>query len=150
MFGHGGKNAGFTNNLLAWVHRGDGLVVMTSADQGGALIREIERAIGEVYGWGLSPARELEALEVSDDYLQQFLGTYSWPEANLDIEVVIKDGLLTIDVPSQNGSYPLRFIDSLETIDLIDQDRISFEKDESGKVVSVTQNGRYRFVRVPE
>ncbi len=150
MFGHSGKNAGFTNNLLAWVHRGDGLVVMTSADQGGALIREVERAIGEVYGWPISKARELEAIEVSEEYLTAFLGKYSWPEASLDVEVVIKDGLLTVDVPSQGGSYPLRFIDSLETIDLIDFDRLTFEKDESGKVISITQNGRYRFVRVEE
>ncbi|MEO0337756.1 MAG: serine hydrolase domain-containing protein [Bacteroidota bacterium] len=150
MFGHGGKNAGFTNNLQAWVHRGDGLVVMTSADQGGALIREVERAIGEVYGWSINQPRELEALEVPEDYLEQFLGKYTWPEASLDVVLVIKKGILHVDVPSQGGSYPLRFIDSLETVDLIDFDRISFQKDESGKVVSVTQNGRYRFDRVPE
>ena len=33
IFQHGGKNEGFTNNMMAFARRGDGLIVMTSADR---------------------------------------------------------------------------------------------------------------------
>ncbi len=38
IFQHGGKNAGFTNNMLAFANRGEALIVMTNADNGNKLI----------------------------------------------------------------------------------------------------------------
>jgi CubicO group peptidase (beta-lactamase class C family) len=53
IFQHGGKNAGFTNDLVSSAYQGNAIIVMTNADNGGKLIREIEKAISDYYGWGL-------------------------------------------------------------------------------------------------
>ncbi|MFC2126563.1 serine hydrolase domain-containing protein [Bacteroidota bacterium] len=44
-FQHGGKNAGFTNNIIAYAHRGDAIIIMTNADNGGRLIGEILKSL---------------------------------------------------------------------------------------------------------
>jgi CubicO group peptidase (beta-lactamase class C family) len=41
IFLHGGKNAGFTNNLISFAHRGNAMIIMTNADNGRQLISEI-------------------------------------------------------------------------------------------------------------
>jgi len=50
-FSHGGSNWGFRALLVGHVRKGYGLVVMTNADQGGALIREIEARVAAAYRW---------------------------------------------------------------------------------------------------
>ncbi len=53
VFGHGGKNLGFTNNFRAFVNQGDGFVVMTNGDSGGALINALMLSISDHYKFGL-------------------------------------------------------------------------------------------------
>ena len=48
-FQHGGKNAGFTNNIIGFAYSGDAVIVMTNADNGGKLIAEILRSISKYY-----------------------------------------------------------------------------------------------------
>jgi CubicO group peptidase (beta-lactamase class C family) len=50
-FGHGGKNVGFTNNLVAFAHKGSAVVIMTNGDNGGELINEIQKSIFDTYNW---------------------------------------------------------------------------------------------------
>ena len=50
-FGHGGKNEGFTNNLVAFAHKGRAVIIMTNGDNGGMLIGEIQKSIFEHYQW---------------------------------------------------------------------------------------------------
>lgn len=50
-FGHGGKNKGFTNNLVAFAHKGRAVVIMTNGDNGGKLIGEVQKSIYEHYQW---------------------------------------------------------------------------------------------------
>lgn len=50
-FGHGGKNEGFTNNLVAFAHKGRAVIIMTNGDNGGGLIGEIQKSIFEHYQW---------------------------------------------------------------------------------------------------
>ena len=50
-FSHGGSNVGFRCMLFAYVHTGQGAVVMTNGDQGGVLAGEILRSISREYGW---------------------------------------------------------------------------------------------------
>ncbi len=51
LFGHGGKNKGFTNNFVSFAYLGNALIVFTNGDNGGDLIGEIQRSIFSVYGW---------------------------------------------------------------------------------------------------
>lgn len=50
-FGHGGKNEGFTNNLVAFAHKGRAVIIMTNGDNGGKLIGEVQKSIFEHYKW---------------------------------------------------------------------------------------------------
>jgi CubicO group peptidase (beta-lactamase class C family) len=50
-FMHSGSNWGFQCDMIAHRARGYGLVVMTNGDNGGALIRELERRIQEENKW---------------------------------------------------------------------------------------------------
>jgi len=61
LFKHGGKNEGFTNDMLAFAYKGDAVIVMTNADNGGALIREIMFAISDQYGWNIRKPKLLQS-----------------------------------------------------------------------------------------
>lgn len=50
-FSHGGSNAGFRCDFVGLLKRGDGAVVMTNSDKGGALVGEIMKSIAAAYGW---------------------------------------------------------------------------------------------------
>jgi CubicO group peptidase (beta-lactamase class C family) len=50
-FSHGGSNWGFRADILGHVRKGYGIVVMTNADSGSAVISEIEARVAAAYGW---------------------------------------------------------------------------------------------------
>jgi CubicO group peptidase (beta-lactamase class C family) len=50
-FGHGGSNWGFQCELIAHRAKGYGAVIMTNGDNGGALIRALQRMIQEDQKW---------------------------------------------------------------------------------------------------
>lgn len=50
-FGHGGASEGFRCQLVAYVRRGQGAVIMTNSDKGRVLIEEVLRAIAAAYRW---------------------------------------------------------------------------------------------------
>jgi CubicO group peptidase (beta-lactamase class C family) len=49
-FEHGGSNAGYQCELIAY-EDGDGVVLMTNSDNGGALIKEVVRTVAYEYQW---------------------------------------------------------------------------------------------------
>lgn len=52
-FQHGGSNAGFQSNAVAFLDGSrQGVVVMTNGDAGGQLAAEITRAVATAYAWG--------------------------------------------------------------------------------------------------
>jgi CubicO group peptidase (beta-lactamase class C family) len=50
-FSHGGSNWGFRSTMIAHKVKGYGLVIMTNADQGGAVANELSRRIQLAYEW---------------------------------------------------------------------------------------------------
>ena len=50
-FMHSGSNQGFQSDMIAHRVKGYGAVIMTNADSGGALIRELEQRIQGDYKW---------------------------------------------------------------------------------------------------
>jgi hypothetical protein len=50
-FAHGGSNWGFQCDLVAHRAKGYGVVIMTNADSGGALIQVLRRSIQQEYQW---------------------------------------------------------------------------------------------------
>jgi hypothetical protein len=50
-FMHSGRNEGFQCVLVAYPKLGQGVVIMTNGDNGGALWREILNGVSLTYGW---------------------------------------------------------------------------------------------------
>ncbi|WP_448099214.1 serine hydrolase domain-containing protein [Luteibacter yeojuensis] len=50
-FGHDGVNRGFQSFMIAYVGKGDGIVVLTNGGQGRRLMDEVVRAVATDYGW---------------------------------------------------------------------------------------------------
>ena len=50
-FFHDGANDGYKSYLVAYLERGQGVIIMTNGDNGGALGREILNSVSVEYGW---------------------------------------------------------------------------------------------------
>jgi CubicO group peptidase (beta-lactamase class C family) len=76
-FSHTGHNVGFSSAYMMYLDSCQGAVVMTNADQGGWLVTEVLRAIGEAYSW---PARDILPVQrhvpMTDAIAGRFVGTY--------------------------------------------------------------------------
>ena len=154
IFGHGGKNEGFTNDMFAFAKSGNGVIVMTSADNGGRLIGEIQRSISNYYNWGTHNAREVEIIEMPNDELEKFVGQYMLDFQVPDIgdyyiDVTVKDGKIHV-MDSNNGDANLFSPQkNLNFIDLDKGDSVEIKTDDSG-AISFLWNGRFTFNKVEE
>jgi hypothetical protein len=87
-FGHGGADAGFISNLVAY-NDGDGVVVMTNANSGGTLGAEILRTIAHEYGWPDFKPIERRVVAVDPKLFDLYVGHYR--ADNGQIRVVTRD-----------------------------------------------------------
>jgi CubicO group peptidase (beta-lactamase class C family) len=152
IFQHGGKNAGFTNNMVAFAHKGEAIVVMTNADNGGRLIGEIINAASDLYDWGLSNVRTIEVVELTPGELQPFVGKYKYSErvpgvAEYLIEVKLTGGKLTVIDPEENKSFSLLPVGDMKFVDPELGDQIAFSTSENG-AMELLWNNNYRFNKV--
>lgn len=75
-FAHGGANAGYRCMFFAFTGRGDGVAIMTNADNGSELASEIARAVSDVYGWGVMRPQSRLVVEVNAERLRSMAGRY--------------------------------------------------------------------------
>lgn len=139
IFKHGGKNEGFTNDLIAFAHKGDAVIIMTNADNGGGLIKEIMHAVSEFYEWDIRKPKTLKTISITENELQAFRGKFKYngqiPEIGdykVDIEIV--NGQLTIvdkNTP-QALNLTLTPTKANKFIDLEKGDEIEFLYDDKG------------------
>lgn len=74
---HGGANAGFRNFASMFLDSGDGVIVMTNSDSGGALADEIIRAVANDYGWTSLASQPLRDVPVPLATLEAYPGYYA-------------------------------------------------------------------------
>jgi len=75
--GHTGHNTGFVSEFVMYPDTCQGAVVMTNADQGGGLITEVLRAIGDAYGWpDRRPLPVESAVPLTDAIISRFTGNF--------------------------------------------------------------------------
>jgi CubicO group peptidase (beta-lactamase class C family) len=74
-FGHDGVNEGFQCTMVAYVHKGDGVVVMTNGG-GKRLADEIVRAVATDYGWNELAGKPILEARISPDALARLVGRY--------------------------------------------------------------------------
>jgi hypothetical protein len=101
-FSHGGSNWGFRATLLAHKVKGYGLVIMTNAEQGGAVAAELSRRIQMAYGWdsfaeaaprGYRPPVQRTEINVAEEILETYVGEYELtPETS--VVITLEDGRL--------------------------------------------------------
>lgn len=153
IFQHGGKNAGFTNNMVAFANRGDAVIIMTNADNGGRLMAEIMRSVANFYNWEIaSRPREIELLAVDPEQLKSFTGRYKLQQqvpgvGDYYIEARIEKGQLLLHDANIDENRYLSPIDQSKFIDLENGDEVVFEEMKEGRSTAIVFNNRYRFNR---
>jgi hypothetical protein len=76
-FAHPGEAAGFNGRFVGYVDRGQGAIVMTNADSGGALADELLNAIAFAYGWPDFLPSEREVIKLDPKIRDGLVGNYS-------------------------------------------------------------------------
>ncbi len=140
IFQHGGKNEGFTNQLMAFAQRGNAVIVMTNGDGGIRLIGEVLRAVSNSYGWGLVNQKVVEPVALASDALHKFTGKYKYPEqvpgiGDYLIEVKEEGAQLIVVDPNDNDRLTLVPLAGQKFIDVDKGDEISFKESEDGEAL---------------
>lgn len=151
IFSHGGKNAGFTNSMIAFAHRGDAVIVMTNADNGGRVIEEVLRAISAYYDWGIREQRVVKVAALEKDQLERLPGKYllDFPVPGIGdylIDLEIRDGQLYVTDPNNGEINILTATEDSKFIDLVSGDEVAFQMD--GDKVGLLWNGRFQFDKI--
>jgi len=94
-FGHGGFNAGFTCQLIAFTHFGQGAVIMTNSESGWDLIGEILRSISETYCWNVYTPVIKKIVHLDPQKLEMYTGTYE-TDGGLQIEISSDENVLAV------------------------------------------------------
>jgi hypothetical protein len=77
QFSHTGRSIGFTSILVMYPDTCQGAAVMTNGDEGGWLIQELIRSIGDHYGWPeRRPSQVQPAIDLTEAIATRFAGTY--------------------------------------------------------------------------
>ncbi len=146
-FGHGGSNEGFKCNMFLSLDGGYGAVVMTNADPGFTLGREVMHALASYYDWpGFEP--DIKAvLERSYEDLVRYEGTYRF-EGYGDVFVKAGDGRLI--VTSTVDEEVEHYVSETENgfFDEKDREAIEFEITDGKATAILAGGGRFRGPRV--
>jgi CubicO group peptidase (beta-lactamase class C family) len=146
-FGHGGSNAGFRCQLVAYLESGQGAIVMTNADGGGRLAGEVMRAIAAEYGWpGYPRAREKTVAAVEPAILESYAGRYAMRPGR-DVSVVLEAGKLFLLDRSQR--IVLLPESATRFFELQENSEIEFLKGPDGAVTGALINGQIKAQRLP-
>ncbi len=153
IFSHGGKNEGFTNNMISFAKQGNAVIIMTNADNGGALINEILRSISSYYGWGISNQKVIEVIKIPVEQLNKLTGKYKLNFqipgiGDYFIEMSIKDSSLIVnDLITKQVSklYPLQ---ELKFIDIESGEEVQFQISGDSDKIGLIWNNQYPFSKI--
>lgn len=145
-FGHGGGNAGFRCALTALYEGGNGVVVMTNADEGSAVGKRILLTLFDHYGWpGLEPS-EVAAIDLGVEELKRYAGLYRI-EGYGDVTISVEGDRLGFLLPGgETGT--LRPLSETEFIDPKDEQTIRFVFDETTGAINAFTGPGFEAQRV--
>lgn len=104
-FGHDGANEGFQSTMVAYVEKGEGIVVLTNGDQGKRLADEIVLAVATDYGWTELAGAPIVEAQLSADIITKVAGLYEGGGLSVFLDAR-KDGLFA----QTGGPRPERLI----------------------------------------
>lgn len=148
VFKHGGKNNGFTNNMVAYAGLGKGVIVMTSADRGNGLINEIMMAISSYYNWNLMNPTYVSKIELSAAELSSFEADYVLDYqvpgiGDYNAEVKLVDGMLKVFDKVEQQTFNLIPIGEHLFLDIELGYKFEFKPEEN----SLEVNNQFRFIK---
>jgi len=146
-FSHGGSNAGYRCQLMAFGQMGPGIAVMTNSDNGGSLITEIMRSFSYVYDWGIYNSIKKKIIDPDEIDLAEFEGNYvlNWQDEDMVVEIsAINDHL---EGTQQWSGFSIKMYPESEVLFFNKDDGSSFEfkKDMSGEITEVLIQGQHTF-----
>lgn len=152
IFRHGGKNEGFTNDMLAFAHRGNGLIIMTNGDNGGQLMREIQLAISKYYGWGIRQGKTIKVVDLKAAQIKRLLGKYKY-EGKINgkdylAKVKMKHGKLLFEDLVTRETYTLEAMSDTHFVHPATGNRVIFKKEKGQTDYAFYWNGRFRFNKI--
>ena len=150
VFRHGGKNAGFTNIMFAFAKKGDAVIVMTNADRGGTLYREVLRAISGIYNWNVFNSKTIKTIKLTKQEMHAFLGKYeaSINSRKLSAKLLIEDSQLIVHNLDNDDKMQIRAVGDLEFIELKNGRKITFQKGAGGMIEGFNFNNRFTFKKM--
>lgn len=153
VFAHGGKNAGFSNDMMGYADQGDAIIVMTSADGGVRLMGEIMRGISDYYGMKLSEANEVEVVNLNPEQLEHLAGSYKLNRPlngieNYIVEISVRGEKIFVYDPINGDENLLSPTSETDFVDLSTGDRVKFQPSENP--VGMLWGGSYQFYKVEE
>lgn len=89
-FSHGGDVEGYHNFMFAYARRGQGVVVMTNAQNGSYLYQEILRSVAIAYDWPHLQPSVIRPLQLPVETLDGLTGRYVFNEV-LPVQVTVED-----------------------------------------------------------
>jgi CubicO group peptidase (beta-lactamase class C family) len=145
-FGHGGSDWGFQADLVAHKVHGYGLAIMTNSDQGFAVMQELRQRVERAYEWdsvassaprGYDPPLELEAIELSQEVLDDYIGEYQLNE-QVTLSITLENGALRWH-HSLFGPAPIFAADRDHLFLRVAPVEVLFTRDDAGDVNGLTQ-----------
>lgn len=131
-FGHSGANEGYRAEFIAFVHRGQGAVVMTNSDTGGGLLSEIINAIAAVYQWPDYSADPKPLARMDPRIYDRYVGEYE-VGPNLVFSVTREGDRLYIQTPDHDRA-PVFLESETDFFLTMADERIGFLMDGEGGV----------------
>jgi CubicO group peptidase (beta-lactamase class C family) len=136
-FSHGGGNKGFSCMLFAFVHKGQGAVVMTNSDNGNGLVMEILRGLSAVYGWAILQPKEVALVEIAPEKLASYAGDYrSAEEPDAPVLVSIEKDQLHLKSPDI-GDWALSPVSETEFVYLDGGASVAFVMGSDGRYAQI-------------
>ncbi len=97
-FGHGGVDEGFEADMVGYVTRGQGVVIMGNANLAQMLFQEIKGSVARAYAWpGYEIEPQLEAQRIPASLLERIRGKYQL-NPNTAGSFVARDGRLFLEI----------------------------------------------------
>ncbi|GGA87853.1 hypothetical protein GCM10011369_32410 [Neiella marina] len=148
VFKHSGKNAGFTNEFIAYSATGDGLVIMANSDGAGPVIEELKLAISAHYGWDLAEAMVIEPSSLNNKFEVAIAGDYVF-EQDANLVMSISKAADTYQVHDRTNNERFYFVptNSDELTNIESGSRIKLTTNEAGQLSGFVWAGRYRFLK---
>lgn len=136
-FSHGGSNEGFRASLVAYRESGQGAVVMTNSDNGGALAQEILFGIAKEYGWSDFAPKEKTIATVDPGVYDIYAGVY---EVSPNLAVTVTREKQTLIAEAQGQRYEL-LPESETNFFTLKGVEVRFVKDAAGEVTHLVLPG---------